>query len=346
MIRAGIELVSILGPQHGIFAETQANMIEWEEYMHPWLDVPVHSLYGEEMYVKSEHLHGAETIVIDLQDIGARPYTYIWTSLIAVRDCSKMGLEIVVLDRPNPIGGVDVEGPLLKEGFESFVGLSSIAMRHGLTFGECLKMTARQTGVKSDMKIVKMEGWKRGMLYTDTALPWIQPSPNIPTPETALVYPGMVLLEGTNISEGRGTTKPFEIAGAPWIEPKRFSLELSAMGLEGAVFRPLHFIPTWDKYSGKVCGGVQIHVTDRERFKPVRCGAALIFTAKKLYPDSFRWSDPPYEYEWKIPPIDIIIGSNELRETVDGGGDMESLFLKWENDDEIFKKERKPFLLY
>jgi len=346
MIRAGIELVSILGPQHGIFAETQANMIEWDGYMHPWLHIPVHPLYGEEMHVRTEQLHGAETVVIDLQDIGARPYTYIWTSLIAVEDCSKMGLETVLLDRPNPIGGIEVEGSLLKEGFESFVGLSSIAMRHGLTMGECLKMSVDLKNIKTNLKIVKMEGWKREMSYNDTELPWVQPSPNIPTPETALVYPGMVLLEGTNISEGRGTTKPFEIVGAPWIEPERFSRELSRACIEGAIFRPLHFIPTWDKYRGEVCGGIQIHVTDREKFKPIRCGAAVIFTAKKLYPDSFRWAEPPYEYEQNIPPIDIISGSDELRAAVDGGEDMESLFLKWENDEETFKKERKSFLLY
>ncbi len=346
VLQAGVELVSILGPQHGIFAETQANMIEWEGYTHPWLGIPVHPLYGEEMELKEEWLHGAETVVIDLQDAGARPYTYLWTSLIVMKECSKTGIEVIVLDRPNPIGGVEVEGPVLTEGFESFVGLFPLVMRHGLTIGEALGMIKESSGITCSLSIVRMEGWRREMLFDDTKLPWVQPSPNIPTPDSALVYPGTVLLEGTNISEGRGTTRPFEIVGAPWMEPQRFAHELSRFGLEGVRFRPLYFIPTWDKYKGTTCGGVQIHVTERNKFKPVRCGAAIIAAAKKLYPDSFRWTEPPYEYEWKIPPIDIISGSDELRKVVEEGKDIETMFEKWSGEEEEFRKKREPFLLY
>lgn len=346
MINAGVELVSMLGPQHGLFAETQANMIEWEGYLHPWLDIPVYPLYGEKMELDKEHLHGAELVVVDLQDVGARPYTYIWTALIVMRGCSRMGVDLIVLDRPNPIGGIEVEGPLLKEGFESFVGLFPMTMRHGLTIAEALSMIRESTGIECSLSIVKMEGWNREMLFEETKLPWVQPSPNIPTADTALVYPGTVLLEGTNISEGRGTTKPFEIVGAPWIEPERFARELGRFQLEGVIFRPLYFIPTWDKYAGKRCGGIQIHVTDKYGFKPVRCGAAIIATAKKLYPEFFKWAKPPYEYEREKPPIDIITGGDELRKYVDEGKEIASLFEMWLEDEEEFREKRNRFLFY
>ena len=346
MISAGIELCCIFGPQHGIFAETQANMVEWEGYRHPWLGIPVYSLYGKERTVKDEWLSGIDAIVIDLQDVGARPYTYLWTSVIVMKACAERGIELHALDRPNPIGGIDVEGPILREEFKSFVGLFPMTMRHGLTIGEALKMIDETERIGSNIDVLKMRGWERSMYFAETGLPWVPPSPNIPTPESALVYPGTVLLEGTNISEGRGTTRPFEIVGAPWIEPQRLLEELDSRGLEGVHFRPLHFIPTWDKYSGKLCGGVQIHVTDAAKFKPVRCGAEIIAAAARLYPDEFRWKEPPYEYEWKISPIDILIGNSELRNAIDSGTNMQTLFDDWQKDEESFKVQRERFLLY
>jgi uncharacterized protein YbbC (DUF1343 family) len=346
LISNGIRLERMFGPQHGIWGNTQANMIEWEGFTHPALGIPVHSLYGEHRAPSRHMLEGLECVVIDLPDVGARPYTYLWTSLLMVRACAESGIEAIVLDRPNPIGGTAVEGMLLTEKYQSFVGLFPLPMRHGLTIGEALAMMNAKGDIGCELRVIKMEGWKRTMLFDETALPWVLPSPNMPTLETALVYPGTVMLEGTNISEGRGTTKPFEIIGAPWIEPDSFAADVSAHGLRGVFFRPLHFSPTGDKYANERCGGIQVHVTDRKKFQPVRCGAAIIATAKRLCAGNFRWKEPPYEYEYELPPIDIISGSSALRETIDSGTDLRSLFEAWEEDEKRFRSERKPFLLY
>lgn len=346
LVSNGIRLERLFGPQHGLRGNTQANMIEWEGFTHPALGIPVYSLYGEHRAPSRQMLDGLECVVIDLPDVGARPYTYLWTSLLMMRECAKSGIEVVVLDRPNPIGGAAVEGMLLVEEYQSFVGLFPLPMRHGLTIGEALAMMNAQGAIGCELHTVKMEGWNRAMLFDDTTLPWVLPSPNMPTPDTALVYPGTVLLEGTNISEGRGTTKPFEIIGAPWIEPHAFAAEVTSHGLRGVSFRPLQFSPAWDKYAHELCGGIQVHVTDRKRFQPVRCGAAIIAAAKRLSPDSFRWKEPPYEYEFELPPIDVISGNPTLRETIDSGSDLSSLFEAWEQDEKRFRAERKPFLLY
>jgi len=346
LLSCGVRLERIFGPQHGIWGDTQANMIEWNGFTHPTLGIPVSSLYGERRRPQQAEIEGLDCIVIDLPDAGARPYTYLWTSLLMVRACAGARIEVIVLDRPNPIGGEAVEGALLRDGFTSFVGLHPLPMRHGLTMGEALAMMNDKEGIGCALRIVAMSGWKRKMLFDETEQPWVLPSPNMPTPATALVYPGVVLLEGTNISEGRGTTRPFEIIGAPWIDPHALAAELASFALAGVVFRPLHFSPAWDKYARELCGGVQLHVTDRRAFRPVRCGAAIIAASARLYPARFRWNDPPYEYEYAIPPIDIISGSAALRETIDAGGDLSSLFDAWRVDEERFAQERKPYLLY
>jgi uncharacterized protein YbbC (DUF1343 family) len=346
LLSCGVRPAAIFGPQHGLRGDTQANMIEWKGFIHPTLGVPVLSLYGEQRSPGRSELEGLDCIVIDLPDVGARTYTYLWTSLLMMRACAKAGIELFVLDRPNPLGGAVVEGPILDKRFESFVGLHPLPMRHGLTIGEALAMINDIEGTGCALNVVKMNGWKRTMLFDETGQPWVLPSPNMPTIETALVYPGAVMLEGTNISEGRGTTKPFEIVGAPWIEAEALAGELSSLKLEGAVFRPHSFCPTWDKYARETCGGVQIHVTDRSRFQPVRCGAAIIAATARLYPDRFRWNGPPYEYEYKLPPIDIIFGSAALRETIDAGKNPLLLFDAWRDDEERFQRQRKPFLLY
>jgi uncharacterized protein YbbC (DUF1343 family) len=346
LVSNGIRLERLFGPQHGLQGNTQANMIEWEGFTHPALGIPVYSLYGEHRAPSRQMLDGLECVVIDLPDVGARPYTYLWTSLLMIRACAESGIEVVVLDRPNPIGGATVEGMLLAEEYQSFVGLFPLPMRHGLTIGEALAMMNAKGAIGCELRVVKMEGWNRTMLFDDTALPWVLPSPNMPTPDTSLVYPGTVLLEGTNISEGRGTTKPFEIIGAPWIEPHAFAAEVTSHGLRGVSFRPLRFSPTWDKYAHELCGGIQVHVTDRKRFQPVRCGATIIATAKRLFARHFQWREPPYEYEYKLPPIDIISGSPALREAIDSETDLSSLFEAWEQDEKRFRAERKPFLLY
>jgi uncharacterized protein YbbC (DUF1343 family) len=347
MLRScGIRIERIFGPQHGVWGDTQANMIEWNGFTHPSLGVSVVSLYGERREPRPEELHGLECVVIDLPDVGARPYTYLWTSVLMMRSCAQSSIEVVVLDRPNPIGGEGVEGSLLRNECRSFVGLYPLPMRHGLTIGEALAMINAREGIRCDLHVVAMSGWKRKMHFAETGQPWVLPSPNMPNPGTALVYPGTVLLEGTNISEGRGTTRPFEIVGAPWIEPEILAEALASFELNGVSFRPLRFSPTWDKYEHSLCGGVQLHITDPSAFRPVRCGAALIATAARLYPQHFRWSEPPYEYEHNLPPIDVISGSAALRETVDAGGNLSPLFEAWRKDEERFEQERKPYLLY
>jgi uncharacterized protein YbbC (DUF1343 family) len=346
LLSCGTRVERIFGPQHGIRGDTQANMIEWEGFTDPASGIPVHSLYGARRSPDRGDLDGLDCIVIDLPDVGARPYTYLWTSLLTMRACAAAGVEVVVLDRPNPIGGNTVEGPLLDDRFRSFVGLFPLAMRHGLTIGEALAMMNSNGKDACSLKIVRMEGWERGMYFDGTAQPWILPSPNMPTLDTAIVYPGAVLLEGTNLSEGRGTTKPFEIIGAPWFEPRAFVAELASFGLAGVVFRPLHFTPAWDKYANEPCGGIQIHVMNRNEFQPVRCGAAIVATAARLHRDRFRWSAPPYEYEYATPPIDIISGSAALRETIDAGKSLSRLFDDWRADEERFRADRARFLLY
>lgn len=346
LLSCGIRVDRIFGPQHGIHGDTQANMIEWKGFTDPASGIPVHSLYGARRAPEPGELDGLDCVVIDLPDVGARPYTYLWTSLLMMRACAAAGIEVVVFDRPNPIGGETVEGPLLDERFRSFVGLFPLAMRHGLTIGEALAMMNSSEKNACSLRIVRMKGWKRGMHFEGTGQPWVLPSPNMPTSDTALVYPGAVLLEGTNLSEGRGTTKPFEVAGAPWIEPRAFVAELASFGLAGVVFRPLHFTPAWDKYANEPCGGIQIHVADRDEFRPVRCGAAIVAAAARLHHDRFRWSAPPYEYEYNLPPIDIISGSAALRERIDAGRDISLLFDDWRADEERFRADRARFLLY
>jgi uncharacterized protein YbbC (DUF1343 family) len=321
-------------------------MIEWEGYTDPQLGIPVYSLYGETRSPLPEMLSGLDIVVVDLQDVGARPYTYIWTALLMMRACASAGLDMIVLDRPNPIGGTAVEGPLLEEGYESFVGLWPLPMRHGMTIGEILLAINSADPVQCSLEIVRMDGWKRDMLYPDTGLPWVMPSPNIPTPDTALVYPGMVMLEGTNISEGRGTTRPFELTGAPWIDPMELTFALESAGVPGAAFRPAVFRPTFDKYSGDDCGGVQIHVTDKSSFRPVLCAIAVIKAASDLYPESFAWLDPPYEYETEKPPIDILYGGPGLRESIAEGTAAADIASGWKERLTPSLKSRTGWLLY
>ncbi len=346
IFRSSAELTCLFGPQHGPSGITQANMIEWEGYNDPHFGIPVYSLYGETRSPLPEMLSGLDIVVVDLQDVGARPYTYIWTALLMMRACAAAGLDMIVLDRPNPIGGTTVEGPVLEEGYESFVGLWPIPMRHGLTIGEILLAINSSDPDPCALEIVKLDGWKRDMLFPDTGLPWIMPSPNIPTPDTALVYPGMVLLEGTNISEGRGTTRPFELTGAPWIDPMELTFALESAGVPGAAFRPAVFRPTFDKFTGDDCGGVQIYITDRTAFRPVLCAVAVIRAVSDLCPEDFKWLDPPYEYETEKPPIDIIYGGPGLREGIDSGAAYDEIASGWREPLAASLESRDAWLLY
>ena len=348
--RCGAELACLFGPQHGLDGSTQANMIEWEGYTDPRLGIPVYSLYGGSRTPPPEALDGLDAVVIDLPDVGARPYTFVWTALLMLRACAGAGVPAIVLDRPNPIGGEAIEGPLLENGYRSFVGLHPLALRHGMTIGEILALIRAEEDLPVSLEVIAMQRWRRSMLFAETGLPWVPPSPNMPTPETALLYPGMVLLEGTGISEGRGTTRPFEFAGAPWIEPERFaaalSAALSAAGIGGAFMRPAVFRPTFDKHAGLDCGGVQVHVTDPAVFRPVACAAALIMTAAELYPRHFYWTQPPYEYEDEKAPIDIIYGGPGLREAVAARVPPARLAASWTEGECAFELRRRPFLLY
>jgi uncharacterized protein YbbC (DUF1343 family) len=301
-------LVAFFGPQHGFLGQTQDNMMEWKSYEHPRLRIPVYSLYAEHREPTAEMLQDLDVLLVDLQDIGARYYTFIWTMYLCMRACEKNGVAMVVLDRPNPINGISVEGPLLDPHYRSFVGLHLIPVRHGKTIGELAQQFRDEAFPKCELSILAMKNWKRQMWFDETGLQWVMPSPNMPTLDTATVYPGMCLLEGTNISEGRGTTRPFEIFGAPFIDPEKLSSELNALNLPGVFFRENYFQPTFHKFAGELCGGAQIHVTDRDEFRPFLTGVEIIKRSRKMHPEQFQWKQPPYEYEWKRLPIEILIG--------------------------------------
>ena len=342
----GVTLAAIFGPQHGFRSDVQDNMIETPHRDDPSRRVPIYSLYSETREPTAEMLRGIDVMVIDLQDIGARIYTYIYTMANCLRACGRHGVPAIVCDRPNPINGVDVEGALLQAGHESFVGLFPIPMRHGMTIGELARLFNERFELGAALDIAKMEGWRREMFADATGLPWVMPSPNMPTLETAVVYPGTVLFEGTMLSEGRGTTRPFELVGAPWIESERFAREMNALALPGAFFRPAVFEPTFQKHAKQSCGGCQIHVTDRVAFKPVLTGAALIQMFWKQDPQKFAWRQPPYEYEHEKLPIDILAGSNELRRQIESDLAPQRIAESWRGDEEEFRRVRDGYLLY
>lgn len=342
-----ISLKALFGPQHGIYGQTQDNMIEWEGFEDKKRGIPVYSLYGHTRKPTSEMLKDIDVLVIDLQDIGSRYYTFIWTMELCMQACLENGKSLVILDRPNPIGGYIIEGPVLDVNYTSFVGGKPLMIRHGMTIGEIANYLKNEFYQALDLYIIKMIGWKRSMWFDKTKLPWIFPSPNIPTLSNAIVYPGMCLLEGTNISEGRGTTKPFEIFGAPFIDPDRLVKYLNEFNLKGVYFRPLFFQPTFHKFSGQLCGGAQIHVLDREIFKPFKTGVAVLKAIRDLYEDKFSWKMPPYEYENEKMPIDILAGSNKLRVFIDSGRGLNYMEEWWSEECEIFdKRYRRNYLIY
>jgi uncharacterized protein YbbC (DUF1343 family) len=302
------QLCALFGPQHGFLGQTQDNMIEWTSYKHPSLNIPVYSLYGDHREPTDEMLQDIDVFLIDLQDIGARYYTFIWTLYLCMRACQKRDVHVIVLDRPNPINGVTVEGPPIEKGYESFVGLHPIPIRHGKTIGELAIQFRAEAFSKCRLTVLPMKNWKRAMWFDQTGLPWVMPSPNIPTPDTATVYPGMCLLEGTNISEGRGTTRPFEIFGAPFMNPETTCRDLNNLKLPGVFFRENYFQPTFNKFAGELCGGAQIHVLDRNIYRSFQTGIEIIRSIRRLYPEKFAWKQPPYEYEHEKLPIQILLG--------------------------------------
>ena len=341
-----INLTALFGPQHGIRGETQDNMIEWRTFRDKRTGLPAYSLYGETRKPTAQMLSDVDVFVFDIQDVGTRVYTFIYTMALAMEAARECGKRFIVVDRPNPIGGVQIEGNILEHEFQSFVGMFPIPMRHGMTIAELALMFNREFGIGCELEVVKMEGWRRAMSYEETGPPWVMPSPNIPTVDTAVVYPGSVMIEGTNISEGRGTTRPFEIIGAACIEPDKLIEELNKDNLPGVIFRPLHFQPTFHKFASELCGGLQIHVTDRISFKPVITGVAIISAIRRLYPDRFEWKQPPYEYVYDKLPFDVINGSSGLREQIEGGTPVSGIEESWREGLNEFAERRKEYLLY
>jgi uncharacterized protein YbbC (DUF1343 family) len=342
----GVTLAAIFGPQHGFRSDVQDNMIETPHGDDPARRVPVYSLYSETREPTAEMLRGLDVLVIDLQDIGARIYTYIYTMANCLRACARHGVPVIVCDRPNPINGVDVEGAALVPSFESFVGQFPIPMRHGMTIGELARLFNQHFGLAAPLEVVEMQGWRREMFADETGVPWVMPSPNMPTLDTAIVYPGTVLFEGTLLSEGRGTTRPFELVGAPGIQAERFAREMNALRLPGVFFRPAVFEPTFQKHAKQTCGGCQIHVTDRRTFRPVLTGAALIAAFHHAAPAVPLWRQPPYEYEKEKLPIDILAGSAALRERIEAGESATSMAAGWADDERGFIQLRAQYLLY
>ncbi len=346
LLGAGYDVAALLGPQHGARGEKQDNMVESAPFTDPRTSVPVHSLYGEVRQPTPDMLDGLDALVFDLQDVGVRVYTFVWTMTLAMEACREAGLRFVVLDRPNPIGGALREGPVLRAGFESFVGLHPVPLRHGLTVGEMAKMANAEFGIGCELEVVQCEGWERGTWFDGTGLPFVPPSPNLPTLDSCTVYPGMVLLEGTNLSEGRGTTRPFETFGAPFLDARAVAEKLQDQELPGVKFRACHFEPMFQKHAGALCGGAQLHVTDRTVFEPVRTAVTILQAVKELVPSDFSWRDPPYEYETEKMPIDILWGSDALRVGIDAGRTADAILAGVGDEVRAFEELVGEYLLY
>jgi uncharacterized protein YbbC (DUF1343 family) len=301
-------LSALFGPQHGFESQTQDNMIEWQGFVHPRLGIPVFSLYGEVREPTDQMLESIDVLFVDLVDIGSRYYTFIWTLFLCLRACERAGIPVVVVDRPNPLGGEVEEGIPQRDDYLSFVGLHPLPNRHGKTIGELARQFCDEKFPDCQLEVLAMEGWQRASWFDQTGLPWVLPSPNMPTLDTAIVYPGMCLLEGTNLSEARGTTRPFELFGAPWIDGYALCEKLNRQGLPGVHFREAVFEPKFQKHADTVCRGAQIHVTDRDSFLPWRSGIEVIRASREMWPDEFSWKQPPYEYETQKLPIEILLG--------------------------------------
>ncbi|MBI5408389.1 MAG: DUF1343 domain-containing protein [Nitrospirae bacterium] len=348
LLKSGkLKLKALFGPQHGIRGETQDNMIEWEGFRDKKTALPVYSLYGQTRKPDLSMLRDIDVMVIDMQDVGSRYYTFIWTMELCMQACHEMEKSVVILDRPNPLGGVHTEGPVIDINYASFVGQRPIPVRHGMTIGEIGSYLKNKFYPSLDFHVVPMKGWERKMWFDETGLPWVLPSPNMPTLDTAVVYPGMCLLEAANLSEGRGTTRPFEIFGAPFIDPEILVTRLETFKLTGVVFRPMYFQPTFQKHAGKLCGGAQIHVVNREKFKPFKTGVAIIKAVHDLYSEHFEWKQPPYEYVTDKLPIDILAGTDRLRNDIERGKSLNEMEDWWKAQCLEFKKKvYKKYLIY
>ncbi|PTX55252.1 uncharacterized protein YbbC (DUF1343 family) [Melghirimyces profundicolus] len=341
MLDSGIEVVKVYGPEHGVRGTEQAGDTPGS-YEDPRTGLPFINLYGKKPEEMVPLFDGVDVLVFDIQDVGTRFYTYIYTMAYTMEAAAQADKEFIVLDRPNPIGGTKVEGPVLDPEYASFVGLFPIPQRHGMTVGELARMFNEEfLGNQADLEVIPMKGWKRTDRFRDTKLPWVLPSPNMPTPETALVYPGTGMIEGTNLSEGRGTTRPFELLGAPYIKGWELAEALNKADLPGVSFREAYFTPTFSKYQGEAVGGVQVHVEDPEQFSPILTGITIIQETKKLYPDQFQWRKNG-DSHW----IDKLTGSDRIRKQVDEGVPAKKIAKGWKEELEEFNELRSEYLMY
>ncbi|HYR38318.1 MAG TPA: DUF1343 domain-containing protein [Methylomirabilota bacterium] len=340
-----MKLRRLFAPEHGITGAAQDLVLVGHE-KDSLTGLPVMSLYGRRLDPDPRALHGLDALIVDLQDVGARYYTYNWTMALAMKAAARVHLPVIVLDRPNPLGGERLEGNWPEAGWSSFVGLYPLPIRHGMTMGELAGYLNNKHELGCDLTVVPMLGWRRGMAWEDTGLPWVAPSPNMPTPDTARVYPGGCLVEGTNLSEGRGTTRPFEWIGAPYLDGPRLARALERRGLPGVRFRPVEFEPAFHKWKSQRCGGVQVHVTDAARFKPFATYLALIAEARRQAPRHFRWRRPPYEFERVRLPMDLLCGGPAIRRALERGVPLARLETSWRPDLVRFARERRPYLLY
>lgn len=341
-----IDLVALFGPQHGIRGDVQDNMIETAHGLDKKTNLPIYSLYSETRVPTEEMMKDLDAMVFDLQDVGCRVYTFIYTMANAMQACARYGKKMFVCDRPNPINGLVVEGNILEKKFASFVGQYPIPMRHGLTVGELARLFNQEYEIGCELEVIRMDGWERGDYFDRTDAPWVMPSPNMPLPETTTVFPATVYFEGTQISEGRGTTRPFEIVGAPFIDADELTEALAELELPGVKFRAINFMPTFQKHAQKVCGGVFLHVTEREAFEPVLTGISMVKTIYDLYTEDFRWKNPPYEYVYDLNPFDVISGTDKIRNFIETKADLSSIGQYWENDVREFQTLRQKYLIY
>ena len=340
------KLKAIFSPQHGFFGEKQDNMIESDHSEDPVLGIPAFSLYSQTRIPTHEMFDLMDTLIVDLQDVGTRVYTFASTVSYCLEVARQTGKQVVILDRPNPIGGLQVEGNCLSEDCASFVGRYPIPMRHGMTMGELALFINSTFEIDSMLTVTPMKEWRRSMYYNDTGLPWIPPSPNLPTPVSAAVYPGQVIWEGTNVSEGRGTTQPFEIFGAPFFDTLNLLEFLNKYPVPGIFLRPFAFEPTSNKWQGTLCRGFQIHVVDPKAYKPYCMTLALLRAIRYLYADQFKWNSPPYEYEYERLPIDLIIGDTKIRHRIEAFEEIEEIEKSWQPELTAFKEKSREFYLY
>ncbi|MCP4719381.1 MAG: DUF1343 domain-containing protein [Desulfobacteraceae bacterium] len=339
------QLKALFSPQHGFYAEKQDNMIESDHGVEPRLNIPVFSLYSETRIPTPKMFDRIDTLIIDIQDVGTRVYTFIYTISHCIEVAAKLKKTVVILDRPNPIGGLQIEGNILEAAHASFVGRFPIPMRHGMTVGEISQFFNRHFNLGCDLKVIPMEGWKRSMYWQDTDLVWLPPSPNLPTPISCMVYPGQVIFEGTNISEGRGTTLPFEQFGAPFLDTDKIR-KIASKKIKGAFLRPINFEPTSGKWQQQVCKGFHIHITSKKKFSPYLASLYLMQLILKFHPENFEFKLPPYEYEYEKMPIDLILGSRNIRKKIVEMKDPQSLETLWQDELNQFKTDSQKYYLY